>query len=361
MSSGSIAQFTAYNNFINNPSPENALDFVFSCHNYITVLAAKWHEPNMTRKAKINEIISEMYLILLEDFSSGKSISCQSAFAYLDSKLRRLVNPARPHFFSNIEDVSPNIISSRDKFTFEKINMTKEIVKIIRRNLLEDSFDDSGLVIFLFIHIYPKVRWISELLAKRENISAEDRYNADLKRMNRFNNSLRVHFNSISNGNWREITNWSHSERSHLAWKIINICPEEVDSNTADYLAPLDNWRENFDIHNPQNLNNLAIAEKVYKSMTEAFQKTNINLKVAERTDFWGKSTDIISMLIGDFYKEKMLFEESVSDFSLYDTTPEKNAESDSEFIEIANELNKWFGKLLSERNKRAVQNTLNW
>ena len=134
-----------------------------------------------------------------------------------------------------------------------------------------------------------------------------------------------------------------------------------MDSNAADYLAPLDNWRENFDIHSPQNLNNLAIAEKVYKSMTEAFQKTNFNLKVAEKTDFWGKSTDIISMLIGDFYKEKIMFEESVSDFSLYDTPPEKNAESDSEFIEIANELNKWFGKLLSERNKRAVQNTLNW
>ena len=36
----------------------------------------------------------------------------------------------------------------------EKISMTKEIVKIIRRNLLEDSFDDSGLAVFLFIQAY---------------------------------------------------------------------------------------------------------------------------------------------------------------------------------------------------------------
>ena len=356
MSGNTTAQFNAYNNFINNPSPKNALDFVISCHNYISVLASKWRQPNMTRKVKINEIISEMYLILLEDFSSGKAVTCQSAFAYLDSKLRRLVNPAKQHFFSSLDEISPDSFSGRDQFTYEKVNMTEEIVKIIRRNLLEESFDDTGLVLFLFIHIYPKTIWISELLAKKANIPVENRYDADLKRINRFNNSLRVHFNSISSGNWREITNWSQAERSHLAWKIIDISPEEVDSKTADYLTYIDNWRENFDIHSPQNLENLQIAEKVYKSMIDVFPKTNLDIKVAETTDFWGKSSDIISMLIGDFYNEKLLVEESANDFKLFDETSENNIESDYEFMEIAQELNKWFGKLLTERNKRRVK-----
>ena len=347
--SGNTAQLTAYTNFINDPSPKNALNFVISCHNYITVLASKWRQPNMTRKVKINEIISEMYLILLEDFSSKKAITCQSAFAYLDSKLKRLVNPAKQHFFSSIDEVSPDSFSSIDSFTYEKINMTKEIVKIIRKKLVEETFDDTGLVLFLFIHIYPKIHWISELLAKKENSSVEIRYEADVKRIKRFNNSLRVRFNSLTYGNWRDVMNWNHAERSHLAWKIISICPEEVDSNTADFLASIENWRETFDINNPQNLDNLKLAEKVYKSMVEVSSKDTREQMVAEETDFWGNPTDIISMLIGDFYSEKLHLEEPINDsksLSIISDFSEIEAESDKEFMEVATELSKWFGKL---------------
>ena len=351
--SGNTAQLTAYNNFINDPSPKNALNFVISCHNYITVLASKWRQPNMTRKVKINEIISEMYLILLEDFSSKKAISCQSAFAYLDSKLRRLVNPAKQHFFSSIDEVSPDTFSSIDSFTYEKINMTKEIVKIIRQKLVEETFDDTGLVLFLFIHIYPKIHWISELMAKKNNIPVEIRYEADAKRIKRFNNSLRIRFNSLSYGNWRDVLNWNHAERSHLAWKIISICPEEVDSVTSESLTFIENWRENFDINNPQNLDNLKLAEKVYKSMVEVFTKENKELMVAEDTDFWGNPTDIISMLIGDFYNEKIQLEEPMSDsktLSIISEFSEIEAESDKEFMEVATQLSKWFGNLKKQK-----------
>ena len=129
-------QFTAYKNFITDPSPQNALEFVISCHKYISITASKWRQPNMTRKDKINEIITEMYLILLEDFSSGKAITCQSAFAYLDSKLKRLINPAKKHFFSSLTDISPILLSTENRFTIEKVNMIEEIVRIIRKNVL---------------------------------------------------------------------------------------------------------------------------------------------------------------------------------------------------------------------------------
>ena len=40
------------------------------------------------------------------------------------------------------------------------------------------------------------------------------------------------------------------------------------------------------------------------------FAKENKVSIVAEETDFWGNPTDIISMLIGDFYSEKSHIEE---------------------------------------------------
>ncbi len=347
------AQYTAYNNFIKNPSPQNALDFVISCYKYISILASKWQNPSLTRKNKINEIITEMYLILLEDFSAGKAVNCQSAFSYLDLKLRRLVNPARKHFFSDITEVSPQLLSTKDNYTFEKICMIEEIVHIIRSNVLENYLDKSGLVIFLFIHIYPKIHWISELMAKRTNIPVESRYEADAKRINRFNNRLRKDFNNLTNGDWHEIRNWSHAERSHLAWKIINIAPEEVDNDISNKLILIEKWRENFDVHSSQNLDNLSLAEKIYQSMAKNFPK---NPTVSEEeVDFWGKPINIISQLIGEFYEENSHIEESKLDIDLFDNSSNYDniAEEDTEFLEVAKELSNWFGKLLNERNKR--------
>lgn len=364
MSDITNAQLVAYNNFIKTPNPQNALDFVVSCYKYISILAAKWHQANMTRKAKINEIISEMYLILLEDFSTGKAITYKSAFSYLDSKLRRLVDPARKHFFSDIEEISPNAFSQNDRFTFEKVSMTTEIVKTIRSCVLEEFWNNNGLVSFLFIHIFPQIKWISELLAKKDNLSIEDRYEADAKRLNRFNNRLRSKFNYLSSGDWKDIINWSLPERRHLAWKIICISPEEVDTETSEYLASIENWRENFDTNVSQSLENLEIAEKVYKSMHECFPKNINENMVAEENNIWSNRQNIILDLIGDFYKKENMVRESECDYSFENYSHyelQENVEKDLEFMEVAQELGNWFGKLLSERNKNIVKNSLTW
>ena len=355
-------QFEAYNNFIKDPSPQNALNFVISCHKYISITASKWHQPNMTRKDKINEIITEMYLILIEDFSSGKAITCQSAFAYLDSKLRRLVNPAKQHFFSSLMEVSPTLLSTQNQFTIDKINLIEEIVRIIRKNVLEDSLNYNGLVPFLFIHIYPKIHWISKLLAEKENTSVELRYEADAKRLNRFNNQLRKEFNKLVNGDWREILNWSQTERRHLAWKIISISPKEIELNAADDLNLIDNWRDNFDIHVHQDISNLDSAKNVYDSMTKCLPK--YNLAAETENELWETPQDVISMLISDYYREDGVVKESEEEFESFGQcfdNSTSNAEKDLEFMEAANELNKWFGKLLSERNKRVSANKLKW
>ena len=83
--------------------------------------------------------------------------------------------------------------------------------------------------------------------------------------------------------------------------------------------------------------------------MVEVFTKENKELMVAEDTDFWGNPTDIISMLIGDFYTEKTQLEEPTSDsktLSIISEFSEAEAESDKEFMEIATQLSKWFGNL---------------
>ncbi len=362
MTDTNTLQFEAYNNFIKDPSPQNALDFVISCHKYICITASKWRQPDMTRKDKINEIITEMYLILIEDFSSGKAISCQSAFAYLDSKLRRLVNPAKKHLFSSLTDVSPTLLSSNNQFTIDKVNMIEEIVRIIRKNVLEDSVNNHGLVPFLFIHIYPKIHWISSILAERENVSAESRYEADAKRLNRFNNQLRNQFNKLTNGDWREILNWSLTERRHLAWKIISISPKEIELNAADDLNMVYNWRDNFDIHAHQDISMLDSALNVYNSMSRCFAKDN--LAAAEENDFEETSPDIISLLISDFYADESIVKEDEEGFESIGQCFENsnsNAEKDVEFMEAAQELNKWFGKILTERYKNTSRNKLNW
>lgn len=364
MSDYTQSQFKAYNNFIKFPSSKSAFEFVVSCHNYICVLASKWHQPNMTRKVKINEIITEMFLILLEDFSTEKAITCKSAFAYLDSKLKSLIYPAKNHFLSDITEVDFNNISLSKHFSFEKVKMTEEIVKIIRQNVLEYSFNKNSLAIFLFIHIYPKIHWISEIMAKRENIPVEQRYETDVKRINRFNYKLRKDFENLPSGNWHEILDWSPSEKRHLAWKIINISPTEVEFDVVDYLPLIDNWRETFKSHDPKNYDNIIVAEKVYKSMADNLFKNESSLMVAEETYSFGNQQNIIYQLIGDFFNEEERVNESVKDFKLYDNLSDSlasNAEEDIEFMEIANELSGWFGKLLTERNKSTTAKNTKW
>ena len=358
MAEATATQLDAYNNFIKNPSPQNAFDFVVSCHKYISITASKWHQTDLSRKDKIKEIITEMYLILLEDFSSGKAVSCQSAFAYLNSKLKSMINPPKKYYFSSLNDVSPTLLSVNEQFTFEKVNLIKEIVRIIRKSVLEDSFNNNGMVPFLFIHIYPKIHWISELLAEKENIPVESRYEADAKRLKRFNNQLRKRFNSVTNGDWREILNWNQTERRHLAWKIISISPEEVGLDAAEDLTLIDKWRESFNIKSHQNLKNLIVAQNVYDSMCKCLPRDN--LIAAEESEFWGTTPDIISQLIGDYFDNTSIVKENEEEFKALESCS-LSAENDKEFMEAAQELNKWFGKLLSERNKLMAENKLNW
>lgn len=350
-------QLIAYNNFIKSPSAKTALLFVMASHKYIGILASKWREAGMTRKSKIYDIMTEMFLILLEDFSAGKAILFNSALSYLDIKLRRLVNPSRKHVFSDIDDISPVKFATTDKFTPEKLDMIEEIVTIVRSNLFESYDNEDGLIPFLFIHIYPKVRWISELMAAKYHAEAIDRYSADAKRIERFNANLRKSFEKLNSGDWRDVLKWNQSERSHLAWKIINISPAEISDDATNELAIFENWRENFSPNLEENITKLSCAEHLFNSMNKYVSKRMI---VAEEAVQWGKPVDIISMLIGDIKENNFCVKEKEKQFD-NSVQEDISPENDAEFMECALELSQWFGDMLNKRNEKTPENHLNW
>ena len=180
-------------------------------------------------------------------------------------------------------------------------------------------------------------------MAERENVSVESRYEADAKRLNRFNNQLRNQFNKLTNGDWREILNWSLTERRHLAWKIISISPKEIELNAADEIIDYIN-------KDMSKINNIEI--------------DNISSYTRKENDFEETSPDIISMLISDYYAVENVVNEDEEDFESLGQCFENstsNAEKDVEFMEAAQELNKWFGKILTERYKNTSRNKLNW
>lgn len=352
-------QIMAYEAFVKAPSAKTAYDFIISCHKYIGIAASKWIKSGLDRRTRINEIITEMLLILLEDFSSDKAVVPKAAFAYLDIKLKRLVNPGRRRIFMDIDSIKPSKLSEENNFTFEKIDMVKQIVQVVRGSIFSGYGKNTGLVPFLFIHIYPKIHWISELLAAKDNDLAQKRYEADAKRLNRFNAKLRKKFDSLDSGDWRDIIHWSQTERRHLAWKIINISPTEIDSNVFNELEVIENWRENFDVHSQQKVDLLISAEKIYQSMANNFIQKEKSFFVEEEAEEWGSASDVISLLIGEASTE-IKVEESVKTYKDLNNNPD-SPEIDLEFMEVAQELSKWFGNLLSQRNKKAVEKTLNW
>ena len=350
------AQVLAYNNFIKSPSAKTAMLFVLASGKYIGILASKWREASMNRKSKIYEIMAEMYLILLEDFCAGKAVMYNSALAYLDMKLKRLIYPSKKNVFIDIDSINTSNMATTDTFTYEKLVMVDEIVNVVRCNLFNNYDNEDGLIPFLFIHIYPKVRWISELIAAKQNTDAKVRYGADAKRIERFNTNLRKDFNNLASGDWKEVLNWSKGERSHLAWKIINISPAEIPAYEADELIALENWRENFHTDAEENITKLSCAENIFNSMNRYAPK---KMAVAEEAAEWGKPVDILSMLIGNVIDDNFCVREKempFDDSAFDDYDPEK----DPEFMECALELSQWFGNMLEKRNKKAPENRLN-
>lgn len=339
--------------FIANPGPDTALSLINSMKGLIINLATAWHLKNVSQAEKMRELMSEMLLILLEDFSPERASGAGSIVSYLKMKLKRLTHPAmrRETPFGGAFDMGE---LGRCNFSGLRLQLADEICAAVRRCLLGISDPATGLLEFLFIHVYPELNWASRLIAGQSNIDAITALNADKKRHSRFNNLLRAELQNLNSGELHDIGEWSGGERSHLAWRIIGISINEIEAEDQKSLAEIDHWRETIDRRQPQPVEKLAFAQKVLASMKNVIRNKQLQLIAAEEAEPYGEVEDIIVQLIGRRSETDFAKEESTqwnSETGLSETV------SDKDFAATAAEVCAWLEKLTSERSSKTGKN----
>lgn len=334
--------------FIRQPGPASALGVINSLKGMIINLAAAWRLKGASQADKMREIMSEMLLILLEDFSPERVANSSSIASYLKMKLKRLTHPGaqRETPFGGAFDMGE---LGRCNFSGLRLQLAEEICATVRRCLLGYSDPTTCLLEFLFIHVYPEINWASRLIAQKTGIDELTAANADKKRHSRFNNILRTELQNLNSGELHDIADWSGGERSHLAWKIIGITQKEIEEDQSDSLATFDKWRETIDRRQPQPIQMLATAEQLLNSMKQRFRQQQFTLLAAEEAEPYGETPDILLQLIGRC-KEVSGVGDDTTQWQT-DNTAETTV-SDQEFSAVAGEVCQWLEKLVSELHK---------
>lgn len=343
-----------FSRFCQNPCGKTAFQLIQECKKMIFSQAVKWCDQNLSLEEKIREIVSEMLLILLEDFDSKKATHPNAIFRYLSEKIKRLTIKRKSRMVF-VDDFS-SIETGRYNFSALKLQLADEIVSNLRHFLL--TYPDPKVVDleFLFIHIYPEVRWISRLLAENNKIEEEKQIEADKKRHIRFNKGLRTVFKNLQNGDFSEISDWSNGERSHLAWRIISIAPFEVSDEVEKQRQELEDWREIINRREAQLPDRLNIARKVLENMKQ-FRKyealpSQIHI-MAEETAPYGEEQDLLFTLIGCLDNSDHISERE-SEWALEDENINFTPEAEKIFEQVTEDLCNWFDSLVTEKYKCA-------
>lgn len=342
------SQFSeALNVFLARPTAASALGLINSCKTMIISLAMSWREKNLTLSERIREIMSEMLLILLEDFSAARIGHPHAVLAFLQMKIRRLTRPYRRRetLFGDSSDMSE---LGRHNFSAMRLQLADEIYQTVRRCLLGFADPKVGLLEFLFIHVYPELSWASRMLAQRDNIDLVTQSNADKKRHARFNMALRSELKKLQNGDLFEISSWSGGERSHLAWRIINIAPGEVAAAEYEALQSIENWRETIDRRQPQLPENLALAARVYNSMQQNSAGSRQLALAAEEAAPYGEESDVLLQLIGRRNDDCAAYEETEQWQSAEPVNDDGS--NDELFFQVASQVSEWLDKLVSNQ-----------
>lgn len=352
MSSDEFA--SALTAFSQRPTADAAFTLIKSCRDFIYRQALRWREPALSLADKMREIMSEMLLILLEDFEPGKANHPNSVFSYLQTKIMRLTRPYRKRSIVLVEDCDL-LERGRCNFTADRQQFAEEIFVTLRRFLLGHADLAVAQLEFLFVHIYPEIRWISRLLAQKNGIDENTQIEADKKRHQTFNRNLRAAFERMQNGELRELVDWSSGERSHLAWRIINIAPAEIDENLEAERQSLADWRENIDRRQPQALQHLELAGKVLKSMKNIRKDLKMSFCAAEEAAPYGDEPDILLQLVGKPGHLDHVADETAGDWQeLASAVPDQAAEK--LFEQVASEVSCWLETLAVNKNSTEIK-----
>lgn len=338
----------AFAKFTSKPAADSAFGLISCCQDFIWRQARGWHDPALSLSEKMREIMSEMLLILLEDFKPARVSHPNAVLSYLHSKIKRLTQPYRkgnPVLLENCDELA----GGRSNFTFERLQLADEIFAILRQTLLGWPDQTTAHLEFLFVHIYPEIRWISRMLAQENGDDENQRIEADKKRHQKFNRSLRYALNSLQHGSYQEIMTWSGGERSHLAWRLINIAPAEISSECEIDRQLLADWREQIERRQPQPLQNLASARRVLSDMQKNHPEFKVATLAAEEAAPYGDEPEILHQLIG---KPVELFA-AAEDIATWEPSAKTVIDNDSKqlFAQVANEVSDWFNTLITSKN----------
>lgn len=339
--------------FMAAPGPETAFNLIKSCQSYLCNIAGSWREPNLSRADKIREVTSEMLLILLESFDQRRVAHPKSLLAFVHQRLKNLVRPARRRETAfGLADGLPDV--GRCAFTPLRLAFVDEILHVVRHFLLGYYDKMASQTAFLFMHVFPEIPWASRMLADWHNEDPQRRLEADKKRLATFNQNLRNRFKSLNHGDWREVSEWSSGERSHLAWRIIDISPAEVPHELEADLKSLSCWREKIDRRQPQQQSDLEAALRIFAAMKSGVTIEENGMLAAEEAVPWGEPCDFMLQLLGKVCNETVVAEAAVDwpESSFSAKCP--NAADDPEFIKIAEELSVWVGEISQEKGKNS-------
>ncbi|MFZ2959204.1 MAG: hypothetical protein WA705_20145 [Candidatus Ozemobacteraceae bacterium] len=229
--------------YLASPVPATVDRLLGAAGTFVIGHARAWKTSGLAFADRCREILTEMFLILREDIKPGRLCHNFGLLAYLSLRLRRLTRPYRGKSipFGLSEDL-PDV--GRLSFTSERLYLVDELVETVRKALAIESHELTQRFEFLFLHVAPDVAGVSRLLAQRDAEDAARRVEADKKRHQAFNRSLRARFEELKRGDWQDISDWSSGERSHLAWRIISFSPIEAAEMGETVYHGLETWRD---------------------------------------------------------------------------------------------------------------------
>lgn len=225
-------------------APERGVDGLLNAFGpFVMDQARFWQRSCLTFTDRCREILTELFLILIEDIRVEKVNRPESVLSYLNLRLRRLTRPtpSRATPFGLTDDLPD---SGRCCFTPLRLEIVRELTECTRSALVNDPHEATRLLEFLFIHIAPDLASASRFLAVATGAQAESRIEADKKRHQAFTRQLRSRFESMRSGDWRDVSNWSGGERSHLAWRLISFTRFEQSKMGESMAAAVEEWRD---------------------------------------------------------------------------------------------------------------------
>ena len=329
--------------FIKKPLPRNAFSLITSSKPFILKHVKSWKNSNLSPSDKIKEIMSEMFLILLEDFDSSRINHPAGVISYLNLRLKRMTMPYRDSAYSfglagDFEDLG------RMELTPFRLDIIREVVTAVRKTLVEAKAE-VGLLEFMFIHVYPEIAWISRILAENYQEDYAVRREKDKKRHQAFNSKLHSRLTQLESGSWVEIKDWSAGERSHLAWRLIHLSQKELGSTNHENLEVIEKWRETISPKAAQDQNYLPVVKQSLSGLREFYESKHLpQTQLNEVAAPYGSMPDILSDLISPKIISKNIARETSSEYVLIDVN--------KDFEMAVNEVKGWIESILSE-NKR--------